>query len=148
MVERSVNKPIVAVISGDGIGPEVVEAAIPAIDQAAQLSGVPLEWRRLPFGADHYLKTGETIPEAAVQELAANVDAIFVGALGDPRIPTNEHARDILLGLRFPFVSPEDPRPPGFSFRPISSHTVSPLTSKVGSGSAAPKLSLRSLALW
>ncbi len=101
MVERSVNKPIVAVISGDGIGPEVVEAAIPAIDQAAQLSGVPLEWRRLPFGADHYLKTGETIPEAAVQELAANVDAIFVGALGDPRIPTNEHARDILLGLRF-----------------------------------------------
>ncbi len=90
----------VAVIPGDGIGPEVIDAAIPALERAATLDGVTLEWERLPYGADHYLATGETLPESAFRHLRDDVDAIFLGALGDPRIPDSLHARDILLGLR------------------------------------------------
>jgi 3-isopropylmalate dehydrogenase len=91
----------IAVIAGDGIGPEVIEAAIPVLDRAATKHGVALAWERLPYGADHYLKTNETLPEHAFRYLRDDVDAIFLGAIGDPRVPGNEHARDILLGLRF-----------------------------------------------
>jgi 3-isopropylmalate dehydrogenase len=91
----------VAVIAGDGIGPEVIDAATPIIDRAAARHDLRLAWERLPYSADHYLKTRETLPDAAFQHLRDDVDAIFLGALGDPRVPGNEHARDILLGLRF-----------------------------------------------
>src|SRR5712691_8993350 len=91
----------VAVIPGDGIGPEVIDAAIPIIERAAGRHGVTLAWERLPYGADHYLKTGETLPDMAFRKLRDEADAIFLGAIGDPRVPGNEHARDILLGLRF-----------------------------------------------
>ncbi len=91
----------IATIGGDGIGPEVVEAAIPAIDAAAGTEGAVLTWERLPYGAGHFLATGETLPQSAFEHLRDDADAIFVGALGDPRVPGNEHARDILLGLRF-----------------------------------------------
>jgi 3-isopropylmalate dehydrogenase len=91
----------IAVIAGDGIGPEVIEAAIPILDRAAAKHGFGLQWERLPYSADHYLRTKETLPDAAFHHLRDDVDAIFLGALGDPRVPGNEHARDILLGLRF-----------------------------------------------
>ena len=91
----------IAVIAGDGIGPEVIEAAIPILDRVAAKHGFSLAWERLPLSADHYLKTKETLSEATLRHLRDDVDAIFLGALGDPRIPGNEHARDILLGLRF-----------------------------------------------
>jgi len=91
----------VAVIAGDGIGPEVIEAAIPVLDRAAAKHGFALAWERLPYSADHYLTTKETLPDHAFTHLRDDVDAIFLGAIGDPRVPGNEHARDILLGLRF-----------------------------------------------
>jgi 3-isopropylmalate dehydrogenase len=91
----------VAVIAGDGIGPEVIESAIPVLDAAADKHGVRLAWERLPYSAEHFLKTKETLPDHAFRHLRDDVDAIFLGALGDPRVPGNEHARDILLGLRF-----------------------------------------------
>lgn len=91
----------VAVIAGDGIGPEVIEAAIPVIERAASRHALTVEWERLPYGADHYLSTKETLPDAALQHLRDDTDAILLGAVGDPRVPGNEHARDILLGLRF-----------------------------------------------
>lgn len=91
----------VAVIAGDGIGPEVIAAAMPVLDRAARKHDCALDWERLPYSADHYLKTNETLPDAAFRHLEGDVEAIFVGALGDPRVPGNEHARDILLGLRF-----------------------------------------------
>jgi 3-isopropylmalate dehydrogenase len=91
----------IAVIAGDGIGPEVIAAAIPVLDAAARQGGFALDWEPLPYSADHYLKTGETLPDAAFRKLRDDVAAIFLGALGDPRVPGNEHARDILLGLRF-----------------------------------------------
>lgn len=91
----------VAVIAGDGIGPEVIEAAIPILDLVARKHGFSFSWERLPYAADHYLKTKETLPDQAFNHLRDDVDAILLGALGDPRVPGNEHARDILLGLRF-----------------------------------------------
>src|SRR6266571_2656263 len=105
-VERSDGRTVpsrhrIAVIGGDGIGPEVIDAAIPVLDAAAQKHGFALAWERLPYSADHYLKTGETLPDAAFRHLRDEIEAIFLGALGDPRVPGNEHARDILLGLRF-----------------------------------------------
>ncbi len=91
----------IAVIAGDGIGPEVIEAAIPVLERAAGKHGFTLDFERLPYGADHYLSTRETLPDAAFWHLRDDVDAILLGAIGDPRVPGNEHARDILLGLRF-----------------------------------------------
>jgi len=90
----------IAVIAGDGIGPEVIAAAIPVLDRAAAKHGFALAWERLPYSAEHYLRTGETLPEAAFRRLRDDAEAILLGALGDPRVPGNEHARDILLGLR------------------------------------------------
>ncbi len=85
----------VAVIPGDGIGREVV-AETTRVLQA--IGGVALE--EFPWSADHYLETGVTIPPGGYDTLRS-FDAIFVGALGDPRVPDNRHARDILLGTRF-----------------------------------------------
>lgn len=91
----------VATIAGDGIGPEVIAAALPVLHAAARRHGFALDVEALPYGADHYLATGETLPDHAFAHLRDDVDAILLGAVGDPRVPGNEHARDILLGLRF-----------------------------------------------
>ena len=91
----------IAIIAGDGIGPEVIDAGLPIIEAAARSEGLALDVERLPYSADHYLHTGETLPDAAFEHLRDDMDAILLGALGDPRVPGNEHARDILLGLRF-----------------------------------------------
>ena len=93
--------PKLAVIAGDGIGPEVVREALKVLDavEAVHHPGITVE--TLPYGADHYLSTGITIPPAEMQRLGRDADAILVGAIGDPRVPGNEHARDILLGMRF-----------------------------------------------
>jgi len=91
----------IALIAGDGIGPEVIDAALPIIDAAATAAGVTLAVERLPYSADHFLATGETLPQAAFERIRDDFDGVLVGALGDPRVPGNEHARDILLGLRF-----------------------------------------------
>ncbi|MFQ5746563.1 MAG: isocitrate/isopropylmalate dehydrogenase family protein [Gemmatimonadota bacterium] len=91
----------IALIPGDGIGPEVLAEARRALDalSAAGLADVALE--EFPHGAEHYLATGETLGEAALCRLRDEFDAILLGAVGDPRVPDNRHARDILLGLRF-----------------------------------------------
>jgi 3-isopropylmalate dehydrogenase len=85
----------VAVIPGDGIGKDVTAEAVRVLKA---LGGVELH--HFPWGADHYLATGETIPSGGYDTLRS-FDAILVGALGDPRVPDNRHARDILLGTRF-----------------------------------------------
>jgi 3-isopropylmalate dehydrogenase len=85
----------IAVIAGDGIGKEVVGEAVEVLNA---IGGVELE--SLPWGADYYLQTGITIPPDGYDTLR-RFDAILVGALGDPRVPGNQHARDILLGTRF-----------------------------------------------
>jgi len=85
----------IAVIPGDGIGPEVVTEAVKVLEM---VGGVELE--QLPWSADHYLKTGVTVPSGGY-DLLRTFDAVLVGALGDPRVADNRHARDILLGTRF-----------------------------------------------
>jgi 3-isopropylmalate dehydrogenase len=91
----------IAVIPGDGIGKEVIAAAKTVLETVAQTSGLRLDLVHLPWSADHYLATGETLPADGYRMLRDEFDAIFVGALGDPRVPDNRHARDILLGTRF-----------------------------------------------
>src|SRR4051794_17508836 len=91
----------VAVIAGDGIGPEVVAEALKVLHAAEKAFGFTVAIEELPYGASHYLATGETMPAAVMQRLGRDFDSILVGPLGDPRLPGNEHARDILLGMRF-----------------------------------------------
>ena len=90
----------IAVIAGDGIGREVTAAAVKVLQAAGKAFGRRLDLEHLPWSADHFLKTGETLPPDGYQ-LLREFDAVFVGALGDPRVPDNRHARDILLGTRF-----------------------------------------------
>ena len=93
--------PKLAVIAGDGIGPEVIREALKVLDAVESTYRPGIEVVPLPYGADHYLGTGETLPASEMRRLGSEFDAILVGALGDPRVPGNEHARDILLGMRF-----------------------------------------------
>jgi 3-isopropylmalate dehydrogenase len=93
--------PRVAVIAGDGIGPEVTNEALKVLESVESVFRTGIKVDKLPYGADHYLSTGETLPAAEMTRLGAEYDAILVGAVGDPRVPGNEHARDILLGMRF-----------------------------------------------
>jgi 3-isopropylmalate dehydrogenase len=93
--------PRIAVIPGDGIGQEVTREAVKALRLLAARDSLPLELVEWPHGADHYLTHGSTLTDAEVQQLREGYDAVLLGALGDPRVPGNEHARDILLGLRF-----------------------------------------------
>lgn len=119
----------IAVVPGDGIGPEVTREALkvlqalavvtsgatasgsgafslksegspPAGDGIAANEGPFAEISLFPWGADHYLKTGETIPAGAFEMLARDFDAILAGAFGDPRVPDGRHADEILLGMR------------------------------------------------
>jgi 3-isopropylmalate dehydrogenase len=99
--ERPARQHRIAVIPGDGIGPEVIAAAIPVLDAAAACYGFTCSWDELPLSASHYLETGTALPEPVFERLRDDSDAVLLGALGDPRVPDNEHARAILLGLRF-----------------------------------------------
>jgi 3-isopropylmalate dehydrogenase len=91
----------VAVIAGDGIGPEVLAEAAKVVSAAAESAGKTVGMRSFDWSAETYLKTGVTLPKGALRLLQENFDAILFGALGDPRVPDNRHAADILLGLRF-----------------------------------------------
>ena len=91
----------IAVIPGDGIGKEVTPEAVKVLRAATAPARRPLEFVELDWGADKYLREGVTLPAGAVEMLRDEFDAILFGALGDPRVPTNQHAADILLGLRF-----------------------------------------------
>ena len=87
----------IAVIPGDGIGKEVIPQAVAVI----KASGAAVEFAEFDWGADRYLRDGTTVPPDGFAMLARDVDAILVGAFGDPRVKTNIHAKEILLGMRF-----------------------------------------------
>src|SRR5271165_5789794 len=95
------DKARIAVIPGDGIGKEVTPEAVKVIRAATARAKRPLEFVEFDWGADRYLNDGVTLPAGAVEMLRDEFDAILFGALGDPRVPSNQHAADILLGLRF-----------------------------------------------
>ncbi len=88
-----------AIIPGDGIGPEVVAEALPLLHWA-KARGRHAEWEIQPWGAERYLATGEALPDDAFAALRDDFDGILFGAVGDPRIPDQRHAEAILLRLR------------------------------------------------
>jgi 3-isopropylmalate dehydrogenase len=87
----------IAVIPGDGIGQEVIPQALRVI----RASGAAVEIAEFDWGADRYLRDGMTVPPDGFVMLGRDFDAIFAGAFGDPRVATNIHAKEILLGMRF-----------------------------------------------
>jgi len=90
-------KKRIAVIAGDGIGQEVIPQALKVIRAAgAEVETVDFDW-----GADRYLRDGMTVPPDGFAMLGRDFDAILAGAFGDPRVKTNIHAKEILLGMRF-----------------------------------------------
>ncbi|HUL72944.1 MAG TPA: 3-isopropylmalate dehydrogenase [Vicinamibacterales bacterium] len=91
----------IAVLPGDGIGKEVTAEAVKVLKAVCDVAGRRIELETLPWGADHYLQTGVTIPPNGYDLLRDDFAAILLGALGDPRVPDNRTARDILLGTRF-----------------------------------------------
>jgi 3-isopropylmalate dehydrogenase len=91
----------VAVIPGDGIGKEVTPEALKVLKAVTAATGRSMEFVEFDWGADKYLREGVSLPDGAVEMLRDDFDAILFGALGDPRVPSNQHAADILLGLRF-----------------------------------------------
>jgi 3-isopropylmalate dehydrogenase len=90
-------KKSIAIIPGDGIGPEVIAEALKVI----QASRAPVETTSFDWSATRYLADGVTVPADGFAMLDRDFDAILLGALGDPRVPSNIHAKEILLGIRF-----------------------------------------------
>ena len=90
-------KKRIAIIPGDGIGKEVIPQAVNVI----AASGAEIETAQFDWGADRYLADGITVPPDGFSMLERDFDAILVGAFGDPRVRTNIHAKEILLGMRF-----------------------------------------------
>lgn len=91
-----------AVIGGDGIGPEVTAEARKAVTAAAEKFGFETAWTDFPFGAKYYLENKVALPQSAFEELADH-DALLLGAIGDPRVPPGPLEQEILLALRFYF---------------------------------------------
>src|ERR1700726_2906057 len=87
----------IAVIPGDGIGREVIPQALRVI----RASGADVEMSEFDWSADRYLRYGTTVPAEGFTMLGRDFDAILAGAFGDPRVKTNIHAKEILLGMRF-----------------------------------------------
>jgi 3-isopropylmalate dehydrogenase len=94
---KNATRKRIAVIPGDGIGKEVIPQAVKAI----QATGAAVELTDFDWGADRYLRDQTTVPPDGFVKLARDFDAILVGAFGDPRVKTNIHAKEILLGMRF-----------------------------------------------
>jgi 3-isopropylmalate dehydrogenase len=90
----------VAIIPGDGIGPEVVGQAVRVLERLRETHGVELQLTHLDWGVEKFLREGVTLPTGGLEMLTNEFDAILAGAFGDPRDPTNRVAEDVLLGMR------------------------------------------------
>ena len=97
-----------AVIPGDGIGPEVTKVALEALEKA--LEGVNVETKTYDLGANRYLAGGEVLTDEDLAQLRSH-DAILLGAIGDPRVPSGVLERGLLLKLRFAFDNHINLRP-------------------------------------
>ena len=97
---RTTAMQTIAVIPGDGVGPEVIDEAHRVIRRLGETDGVQFDIVNYPFGAEHYLKTGELMPPSVIGEFK-NMDAILLGAIGDPRVETGILERAIIGGMRW-----------------------------------------------
>jgi 3-isopropylmalate dehydrogenase len=91
----------IAFIPGDGIGIDVTAEAVKVLNALRKAHNLPIEHVTYDWGAEKYLREGVTLPKDALEMFRRDYQAIFIGALGDPRVPSNQHAADILLGIRF-----------------------------------------------
>jgi 3-isopropylmalate dehydrogenase len=91
----------IAVVPGDGIGPEVIAAGMRILEHLNDTRKLGLEFTHFGWNADEYLRTGISMPPGAMDDIRVNYDAVYLGAFGDPRVPDMKHAADILLGMRF-----------------------------------------------
>jgi tartrate dehydrogenase/decarboxylase/D-malate dehydrogenase len=89
----------IAVIGGDGIGPEVIEQAIRVADRATRPEGAVLQWQRLPWGSAYYREHGRMMPDDGWDVLRAH-DAILFGAIGSPDVPDHVTIHGLLLPMR------------------------------------------------
>lgn len=90
----------IAVIAGDGIGPEVTREALKVLDTAASIHGFRTRRTAYPFGTEHWLKTNEIFPESAFSEIKGK-QAIYLGAIGDPRAPVGLIEYGVIAKMRF-----------------------------------------------
>jgi 3-isopropylmalate dehydrogenase len=90
----------IAVIPGDGVGPEVTDEGLKVLARAAKLFGFAYQTKTYPFGADHYITTKEFMPEGQLDEFRT-MDAILLGAIGDPRLPPGLVERGVIAATRF-----------------------------------------------
>jgi 3-isopropylmalate dehydrogenase len=91
----------IAVIPGDGIGTEVIAEGVRVLRHLDERHSLGLSFEHFDLGAERYLRDGTTMPDDLMERFRREFDAIYLGALGDPRVPSNVHAKDILLGSRF-----------------------------------------------
>ena len=91
----------IAVVPGDGIGPEVIAQGMRLLEKLNSDAKLGLEFVHFDWNADNYLKTGVSMPPGAMEDLRSNYAAVYLGAFGDPRVPDMKHAAEILLGMRF-----------------------------------------------
>src|SRR5680860_1154499 len=92
----------IAILGGDGIGPEVVAEGCKVLDRLEQLEGFTTEREDYDLGGRRYLETGEVLDDATIEELRG-FDAIYLGAVGTPDVPPGVIERGLLLKLRFAF---------------------------------------------
>jgi len=97
---RDDRKYSIAILPGDGTGPEVVEEGLKVLEAVSQATGFKFEYQHYDFGGERYLKTGEILPDSAIEELKM-FDAIFLGAIGHPDVKPGILEKGILLKLRF-----------------------------------------------
>ena len=92
----------IALIPGDGIGPEIIGEGKKVINAASRIFDININWTEYPFGAKHYLKTRELLPDSTLKEIR-DMDAIYFGAVGDPGVKPGILEKGILLKIRFYF---------------------------------------------
>jgi 3-isopropylmalate dehydrogenase len=91
----------IAVVPGDGIGPEVIDAGMRILEKLNDSGKLGLDFQHFGWNADEYLRTGVSMPPGAMDDIRDHYAAVYLGAFGDPRVPDMKHAADILLGMRF-----------------------------------------------
>ncbi|MBO0722796.1 MAG: tartrate dehydrogenase [Blastocatellia bacterium] len=92
----------IAVIAGDGIGREVIPAGIDVLEAAGERFGFKFEWTHFPWGSDYYFEHGAMMPSDGLEQLRQH-DAIYLGAIGDPRLQDNLTLNGLLLPIRRTF---------------------------------------------
>ncbi|MBD3233489.1 MAG: 3-isopropylmalate dehydrogenase [candidate division Zixibacteria bacterium] len=92
----------IAVIAGDGIGPEVVQEGLKILQVASEITGFNYDIKEYPFGSEHYLATNELLPDEAFEEIKG-MDAVYLGAIGDPRCEPGLVEHGIISKIRFGF---------------------------------------------